>query len=216
MENNKKDILKRFTRYIIGLFIMTIGIAVSVKSDLGVSPVSSIPYTMTRCWNIEMGKATICFQSFLVLIQLCILRKKFKIRALLQVPVGILFGYFVTFSNYLISFLPDIDNYVIRIMMIFVSILIIATGLFFYVPANIMPLASEGVMQAVSDTTGIAFSKIKTAFDVTVVLISLILCLVITKSLGSVGIGTVLVALFVGTVLGWIMKTWSAFKKKRT
>ena len=45
--------------YLIGLFIMTAGIAVSVKSNLGVSPVSSIPYTMTCVWGIEMGKATI-------------------------------------------------------------------------------------------------------------------------------------------------------------
>ena len=29
--------------YITGLFIMTLGIGISVKSDLGVSPVSSIP-----------------------------------------------------------------------------------------------------------------------------------------------------------------------------
>ena len=41
--------------YFIGLFVMTIGIALSVKSNLGVSPVSSIPYTMTCVWGIEMG-----------------------------------------------------------------------------------------------------------------------------------------------------------------
>lgn len=40
---------------------MTIGIALSVKSNLGVSPVSSIPYTMTCVWGIEMGKATISY-----------------------------------------------------------------------------------------------------------------------------------------------------------
>ena len=35
----------RFLVYIVGLFIMTLGISLSVKSNLGVSPVSSIPYT---------------------------------------------------------------------------------------------------------------------------------------------------------------------------
>lgn len=40
---------------------MTIGIALSVKSNLGVSPVSSIPYTMTCVWGIEMGKASISY-----------------------------------------------------------------------------------------------------------------------------------------------------------
>ena len=35
----------RIPMYFVGLFLMTIGIAISVKSNLGVSPVSSIPYT---------------------------------------------------------------------------------------------------------------------------------------------------------------------------
>ena len=53
----------RLICYFVGLFIMTAGIAISVKSNLGVSPVSSIPYTMTRCWGLEMGKATISLRS---------------------------------------------------------------------------------------------------------------------------------------------------------
>ena len=52
--------------YFVGLFLMTIGIAISVKSNLGVSPVSSIPYTMTCVWGIEMGKATILFHTIIV------------------------------------------------------------------------------------------------------------------------------------------------------
>lgn len=99
----------RLPMYLIGLFIMTIGIAISVKSNLGVSPVSSIPYTMTCIWGIEMGKATILFHIVLVLIQLIILRKNFKLISLLQIPVGVVFGYFTTFCNYLASFFPDTD-----------------------------------------------------------------------------------------------------------
>ena len=92
--------------YFIGLFVMTIGIALSVKSNLGVSPVSSIPYTMTCVWGIEMGKATILFHIVLVLIQILLLRKNFKTVQWLQVLIGVVFGYFTTFCNYLVSFLP--------------------------------------------------------------------------------------------------------------
>ena len=56
---------------------MTVGIALSVKSNLGVSPVSSIPYTITCVWGLEMGKATILFHITLVLIQLLLFAKKF-------------------------------------------------------------------------------------------------------------------------------------------
>ena len=67
----------RLAAYFLGFLIMTLGIAISVKSNLGVSPVSSIPYTMTCVLGIEMGKATIIFHILLVLLQIIILRKDF-------------------------------------------------------------------------------------------------------------------------------------------
>lgn len=52
----------RLICYFVGLFIMTAGIAISVKSNLGVSPVSSIPYTVTRCW--KWAKQRFYFTAF--------------------------------------------------------------------------------------------------------------------------------------------------------
>lgn len=209
---DKRSLANRLVCYFLGLFIMTAGISISVKSNLGVSPVSSIPYTLTKCLGIEMGKATILFHCFLVLLQAIILRKNFKLKSLLQVPVGIVFGYFTTFCNYLMRFLPDMENMVIRFCMMLISVLLIAVGIFLYLPANIMPLAGEGAMQAISDTKNIAFSKVKVAFDISMVLISGITCLIGLHSLGSVGIGTVIAAFLVGMVLGQIKRLWARHK----
>ena len=71
---------------------MTPGIAVSVKSNLGVSPLSSIPYTITSVFGMEMGNATFLNQVVLVLLQILLLRKNFKWINLCQVVVGIIFG----------------------------------------------------------------------------------------------------------------------------
>lgn len=198
--------------YFIGLFVMTIGIALSVKSNLGVSPVSSIPYTITCVWGLEMGKATILFHIVLVLIQLLLLRKNFKPAQLLQVPVGIVFGYFTTLCNYMVSFLPAPDNLVIRIILMLASTVFIAFGIFLYLPANLISLAGEGCMQAVSTVTHIEFSKVKISFDCAMVLISVITCVTILHSLGSVGAGTVIAAVLVGTLVGIITR---AFGKQR-
>lgn len=101
----KENYITRLLVYLLGLFIMTLGVSMSVKSNLGVSPVSSIPYTITCITGLEMGKATILFHIVLVFMQILILRKAFKIKNLLQIIVGVIFGYFTTFSNYLFSFL---------------------------------------------------------------------------------------------------------------
>lgn len=209
-----KNMKVRIPMYFVGLFIMTVGIALSVKSNLGVSPVSSIPYTMTCVWGIEMGKATIIFHAALVLIQILILRKRFRPINLLQVVVGIVFGYFTTFCNYLATYLPSTDNMVMRIVLMLVSTVFIAVGIFFYLPADLIPLAGEGVMQAVSDVTKIEFSKVKIGFDCSMVIISVITCLICIHSLGSVGVGTVIAAFLVGFNLGRVNKALGAKRDK--
>lgn len=62
--------------YLIGLFIMTLGISMSVKSNLGVSPVSSIPYTIICITGL--------FHIVLVALQFVILRGAFQIKSLLR------------------------------------------------------------------------------------------------------------------------------------
>ncbi len=196
----------RLVLYFVGFFVMTLGIAISVKSDLGVSPVSSIPYTITCVFGIEMGKATILFHIGLVLLQILVLRKAFQAKNLLQVVVGVIFGYFTTFCNYLMTFLPDPHNLLVRLGMMLISVFLIAFGIFLYVPTDIMPLAGEGAMLAISQVSGVAFSTVKIIFDCSMVAISLVTCLVMLHALGSVGVGTVAAAVLVGTALKGITK----------
>lgn len=202
----------RLLMYFAGLFIMTMGIALSVKSDLGVSPVSSVPYTMTCVWGIEMGRATILFHVGLVLLQILLLRKNFRKADLLQILVGIVFGYFTTFCNWGAGFLPNPESFAFRVGLALFSVLFVAVGIFLYMPANVMPLAGEGAMMAVSKVSGIKFHKVKIGFDVSMVSISLVVCAVLLHSFGSVGLGTVLAAVLVGIVLGFINRYFGPWR----
>lgn len=209
-----KNLKIRIPVYFVGLFIMTIGIAVSVKSNFGVSPVSSIPYTMTCVWGIEMGNATIIFHCALVLIQIILLRRQFKIINLLQIPVGIVFGKFTTLCNYLATFFPAPENIAVRFAMVLVSALFVAVGIFFYVPVNIMPLAGEGCMGTISQVSGVEFSKIKIIFDCSMVAVSLATCLIAIHNFGSVGIGTIISAFLVGMILGTLIRRFGATRDR--
>lgn len=198
--------VKRVIIYILGLFLMTIGISFSIKADLGVSPISSIPYTMTLAAGIEMGKATIILHIILILMQIVILRRDFKIKNLFQIIVAVIFGYFTTFSNYLITFLPTPENYALRFSLLLISIIFLALGIFLYLPPDIVPLAGEGAVQAISQKKGISFPTIKVAFDTSLVLISGTICLFVLHGFGSVGAGTIISAVLIGNVLRFIMR----------
>ena len=73
-------------------------------------------------------------------------------------------------------------------------------------PTNIVPLSVEGVTQAIAIVSNRPFSQIKVYFDICVVLSALILSYVFLGNLGSVGLGTVLGALFIGTTVKYIHK----------
>lgn len=198
---------KRIFNYLFGLFLITLGIGLSIKSNLGSLPVSTIPYTIDLIWGIEIGVATFLFQAFLVVIELILLRRDFKVKHFLQVFVGVLFGYFTSFSVNLTSMLPDPSNIFISIILTIISIFLVALGLFFYVPTNIVPLSVEGVTQAIAIVFNKPFPRIKVYFDVTVVVSSFVLCYIFLGTIGgSVGVGTVISAIFVGITLKYIQK----------
>ena len=197
---------KRIFNYVFGLYLITLGVAFSIKSGLGSAPVSSIPYAMNLIWGIEIGVATFIFHAILVVIELILLRKAFKPKHFLQVFVGVLFGAFTSFSVSLMVFIPPASNFIIALLMSFVSIFFIALGLFFYVPTNIIPLSVEGVTQAIAIVSNKPFSKIKVYFDVCVVSTALILSYVFLGNFGSVGIGTILGALLIGNTVKYIHK----------
>ena len=197
---------KRIFNYIFGLFLITLGVAFSIKSDLCSAPVSSIPYAMNLIWAIEIGVATFIFHAFLVAIELLLLRRDFKPKHFLQVFVGVLFGAFTSFSVSLMYFIPPADSLWVALIMSLLSIFFIALGLFFYVPTNIVPLSVEGVTQAIAIVTNKPFSIIKVCFDVMIVASALILSYAFLGNFGSVGIGTILGALFIGTMVKLIHK----------
>jgi len=204
----------RLLLYFGGLIIMTLGVAISVKTDLGVTPISSIPYTMTVVTGMDLGIATMLFSVVVVLLQMLLLRRQYKLLNLLQIPVGILFGAFLTVGGKLMSFLPNPADFAQQFILMLISTVFVALGVFLYVPAGFIPLAPEGFLLAASKITKVKFPTVKVFCDVAMVVISLVTCLVTIHSFGSVGIGTIVAALLVGTEVKMMTKTWGELRDK--
>ena len=198
-----KNIKKRFVLYLLGLFIIALGIAMAAKSDLGVTPTSSIPYAISQVTGWEFGLMTALFHFSMVVFQALLQRKRFPAKSLLQVPVGLLFGSFVTMATNLLDLLPTPGTMAMRVLIAVVGSGVIGLGIFFYLPANIVPLAPDAAMAAVAEACRKPTGPTKVVFDIANVIVALILCLSVMGSLGSVGIGTVISALLLGTYLGF-------------
>lgn len=194
--------IKRICSFTVGLFIMSLGVAFSINSTLGTTPISSISYALALITNMDIGITTFVFNAALIFIQLLILRSGFEKKRLLQFINCVLFGYFTDVALYLVSFVPFEATIPFYILYLVLSIFLIAFGIFVYMPADIAPLPGEGCVQAIAIVTDWRFSTIKIGFDAAVVSIALIMCVLwYSNALGAVSIGTVISAFMVGFTL---------------
>lgn len=194
--------LKRICSFTVGLFIMSLGVAFSINSTLGTTPISSISYALALITNIDIGITTFLFNAALIFLQLLILRSRFEKRRLLQFINCVMFGYFTDVALYLVSFVPFEPTIPFYILYLALSIFLIAFGIFVYMPADIAPLPGEGCVRAIAMVNDWRFSTIKIGFDATVVSIALLMCVLwYTNLFAAVSIGTVISAFMVGFTL---------------
>ena len=194
---------------------MAFGVAFSIKSTFGTTPISSISYALNLCTGINIGITTFVFNAALIFIQIIILRVQFKPKRLLQFINCFIFSYFTDLTLSIVYSLNIPDNLLINIILIFLSIFLIALGIFIYMPANIAPLPGEGCVESIAIVTGWRFSSIKIVFDTVMVIISVIMCYFFyTTPWGSVNVGTVISAFMVGFTLRQIAKLYNHMTSK--
>lgn len=193
---------------------MSLGVGLSIKSGLGVTPISSIPYSLTLASGVNIGITTVIFNVLLVFLQIPILKKRFNPKRLLQLINAFMFGYFTDLSLWILSPMPDLPLDV-NFTLLIVSMFLIAAGILIYMPANISPLPGEGVVEAVSLAYDKRFSKVKVCFDTSMVVLSLIICGLFTSDiLGSVNVGTILAAIFIGIIIRYLTELYEKITGK--
>jgi len=205
--------LVRIAVYCLGLLLLAFGVAISVNSNLGVSPVNSLPYVISRIVNMQLGTCvTVVFCSYIAL-QVLILRREFQIVNLLQILFSTLFGYFVDFAKWTIGDFA-LPGYVGRLGMLAVSILFIALGILLYMDAQLVPMPMEGLTAAVAKKLGKPFPTMKTIIDCIVVASGIVLCFVFLGRLDGIREGTVITAVVTGKIIALLRKPLSPVIQK--
>ena len=191
--------LKRYVIFLIGLFVNSLGVSLITKASLGTSPISSIPYVLSLSFPFTLGNFTIFFSIFLILLQLLILRKNFKLEHVLQIPVSIIFGYFIDLTMLLFAWVnPQV--YIMKIIYLLIGCLILGFGVYMEVLADVVMLPGESFVRAIVLTWKTNFGTTKICFDVSMSAIAAILSFVFTGRLNGVREGTIIAALLVGFI----------------
>jgi len=207
--------IKRVICLLLGLFILTFGIALSAKSGLGVGPTSSLAYVLSQFqiggylatvpvvgqfFPITMGEFTFLMNVLFVLLQIAILRKNYKPVYLLQLVVVFFFSFFTDFTLWLVRGFA-VEVYWQQLLLAIVSDIIMAVGVFLEVRAGLITMATEGFIKAISDVFHIDFGTMKMILDWGMVVISAAISLIAWHKLVGVREGTILAAFLVGFIV---------------
>lgn len=208
---SKKETIKRYILFILCLFFMGIGVALTKHGELGVSPISSVANVVSIKFTfLSFGTWLTISNCVLLLGQLLLLRKSFQPIQLLQIPLSFLFGYFTDFGLYLAGFIPN-DSYMVKLSLVISGIIILGFGITLGVIANVILNSGEAFVKALADVIHKEFSNVKIAFDVSWVAFSIVLSLIFFGGdLVGTREGTILSAVFTGVAV----KLWLTLIKK--
>lgn len=205
------DEYERYILFIVSLFFTALGVTITKRGELGVSPISSIPNVMiSRIDSLSLGMWLIIWNCILIVGQILILKKDFKPIQFLQIPLSFLFGIFTDFGMWCMSYVP-VSNYAVRILLVLGGIVTLGFGVALSVIANVIMNSGEAFVKAVSDKSGIRFGNIKIGFDVGCVIFSILLSLFLFdgKIIGTRE-GTILTALLTGLIVNFFVKRISS------
>ena len=203
--------LKRYLIFLVGLFVNSLGVSLITKANLGTSPISSIPYVLSLNFPFTLGNFTIFFSIFLIVLQLIILRKNFKLEHILQIPVSIIFGYFIDLTMILFSWVNP-EAYIMKIVYLLIGCLILGVGVYMEVLADVVMLPGESFVRAIVLTWKTNFGTTKICFDVSMSVIAAVLSFVFAGRLAGVREGTVIAALLVGFIARLLGKKFAFLK----
>jgi len=202
------SIFKRYLLFGLGVFFMAFGISCVIKSLLGTSPISSIPYILSLEYTLSLGTFTFIVNMTFLLGQILILRRQFQYIQLLQIPITVVFSFFIDMTMSLLNGLAP-EFYISRFLTVLLGTTFLAFGVSLQIIANVVTLAGEGLVNAIASCWQFDFGRTKTVFDTTLVLIAGLLSWLYFGEFRGIREGTFISALLTGSIARFCIKNLS-------
>lgn len=203
---------------LVSLWIMTVGVAVCVRSGVGSSVISVLPYVFESAGAggrnvpaLTIGQYTYIMNGILVVGQILVLRRRFELVQLFQLLVGFVFGFLIDVNMSLTQWLAPEALWQKAIAQ-FAGCTILGVGIAFEVRCGSVTMPGEGFPVAVSKMTGVPFPKVKICVDTSLVVLGVIACYAFFSAWQwqIIGLGTLFAMFYVGFAvklagrhLGW-------------
>ena len=197
--NNKT---KRIIVYIVGMFILALGLTLNTKANLGVSPIISVPYSISQITGMNFGNLTFIEYVVFVFIQIWIhlseRNKKRILSDLLQLPLSLVF---TRLLNIFSVYIPTSNQFGIQFLILAMAIICTGVGAAMSLSMQFVPNPGDGIVQALAAKFNKSVGLTKNIFDCICLCITRCIGLIFAHKIIGIGIGTVVAVLGVGRVI---------------
>lgn len=211
MKISKEDLIGFVWQHIllaISLFVMTFGVAMCVRSALGSSVISTIPFVLTLAGDhglitsLTIGEWTYVMNFVLVGLQLAVLRRRFEPAQYFQLLIGFAFGWLLDINMALTSSMP-LHGHWGQVLAQLIGCTVLGAGIAFEIRCGSVTMPGEGLPAAICRLTGASFAKVKIIVDISLVIIAVALGYLFfgTWVWKVVGPGTLFAMIYVGAVV---------------
>ncbi|MBM6882815.1 YczE/YyaS/YitT family protein [Bacteroides caecigallinarum] len=204
----RKELIRRYFVFCISLLIIALGISIITRSDLGTSPITSVPYVASLNTSVSLGMYFFLFTIVLIILQLLLLGKEKikekKMELLMQFPVAFVLSVFTDLTMWLTTSLT-LESYFLKVISLIIGCIILALGICLEVIADVTMISAEYTIQFATMRFKKDFGTIKIGFDVSLVIIAIICSLVMSGNIEGVREGTVITSLLTGPFVRIIM-----------
>ncbi len=183
--------------YIIGIIVLTLGIALAVQSKLGTSPFDALSVGLYRTFGLSIGSWEVVVGFSMIIINAAIERKKPEMFALItSIITGIgIDSWLFILGNVIV---PKI--WMTQTICLIFSIFFTGFGIAIYLQSIVAPNPMDRSMIILAKMTGWSMTSSRAAISVILVIIAFFFH-------GAIGIGTLINALFVGMIIQWFLPT---------
>lgn len=198
---------------LVSLFIMTLGVALCVRSNLGSSVISSAPLAFTLGGEdgivppLTLGEYTNLLNVLLVIGQIAVLRWHYEAIQLLQLVIGFVFGAMIDLNMWLTAPIECSTLYA-KALTQFCGCTVLALGVSLEVRCGSITMPGEGFPVALSRVTGKSFAQMKIIVDIAFVMLAVASCYLFFGAWqwNVVGLGTLFAMIYVGMAVKFISR----------
>jgi len=173
-------------RLFAGFFLYSAGIVMTINANIGLAPWDVFHQGLSKTFGITIGQASIGIGIIIVIIN-SLFREKVGWGSLGNM---LFIGVFVDLLM-LNHIIPEFENLVLRVLMMFSGMFVIGVATYLYISVGLGAGPRDGLMVALTKRTGKSVRLVRNTIETVVVIIGYFLG-------GSVGVGTLVMALTIG------------------